>query len=261
MPFSRHQPQSSPRVAFIAGESVDFAVRRQFPVIITVRDRLSPLLSLLDWLEHVEQRDVWLCDNASTYPPMLRFLNETRHRVVRNQRNLGHRAPWLSGLTAELGADRPFIVTDPDVVPCESCPSDAVEYFAETLRLHPEIDKVGFALRIDDLPAHYAHRESVIDWEKQFWTNEFKPGFFFAPIDTTFAVYRAGFGHNNGRSLRSQPPYVARHLPWYENSASPTEEQSYYVEHADRLVSNWNSERIPANVRAKLLMLESTTES
>lgn len=233
-------------------------MRPQFPVIITVRDRLSPLLLLLEWLERVEQHEIWLCDNDSTYPPMVDFLASTDHRVVRNSRNLGHRAPWLSGLAAELGADRPFVVTDPDVVPCETCPEDAVEYFAETLRLHASIDKVGFSLRTDDLPAHFAHRESVVSWERQFRDNEFAPGFHFAPIDTTFAVYRPGFGHQNARSLRSQPPYEARHLPWYEDSANPTEEQVYYVRHADRLVSNWNSERIPANVRARLRVLQST---
>lgn len=235
-------------------------MRRQFPVIITVRDRLSPLLSLLQWLEHVDQHDVWLVDNASTYPPMVKFLDQTKHHVIRSERNLGHRAPWLSGLTAELGAEQPFIVSDPDVVPCETCPTDAVEYFAETLRIHPEIDKVGFSLRIDDLPTRFAHRDSVIAWETQFRRNEFKPGFHFAPIDTTFAVYRAGFGHRNAKSLRSQPPYEARHLPWYDDSANPTDEQAYYVTHADRLVSNWNSERIPANVRAKLQLLEPTTQ-
>lgn len=234
-------------------------MRRQFPVIITVRDRLSHLQMLLDWLERVEQRDIWLCDNASTYPPMVDFLSRTSHNVVRNNRNLGHRAPWLSGLAAELGSEQPFVVSDPDVVPCETCPDDAVEYFAETLRMNSEIDKVGFSLRTDDLPAHFAHRDSVVAWEDQFRTNEYGAGFHFAPIDTTFAVYRPGFGQQNARSLRSRAPYEARHMPWYEDSANPTEELTYYVRHADRLVSNWNSDRIPANVRAKLRNLAPST--
>ena len=234
-------------------------MNRQYPVIIIVRDRLSPLLQLLDWLDSVGQRDIWLCDNASTYEPMVKFLANTKTRVVYNGQNLGHRAPWLSGLAADLGLERPFVVTDPDVIPSESCPHDALDYFADTLSVHPELDKVGFSLRIDDLPAHFAHRDSVIAWERQFWTNQFKPGFFFAPIDTTFAVYRAGLRHQNGLSLRAQPPYDAHHTPWYENTLHPSEEHRYYVEHADRLVSNWNSDRIPANVRAKLKHLNAST--
>lgn len=234
-------------------------MNRQYPVIIIVRDRLSPLLQLLDWFEKIGQHNIWLCDNASTYEPMVKFLANTTHRVVFNGQNLGHRAPWLSGLAAELGMDRPFVVTDPDVVPSENCPHDALDYFADALSVHRDMDKVGFSLRIDDLPSHFAHRDSVIAWERQFWTNQFKPGFYFAPIDTTLALYRPGLGHQNSRSLRTQSPYDARHLPWYEDTANPTDEQRYYVSHADRLISNWNSDRIPANVRAKLKHLGTGT--
>ena len=225
---------------------------KQFPVIINVRDRLSALLDLLSWLEKMGQENVWLCDNASTYEPMVEFLRTTSHRVVFNEINLGHRGPWLSGLVTELGLDRPFIITDPDVVPCATCPLDALVYFAETLRVHHDIDKVGFSLRLDDLPATNRHRAAILAWEQQFWVNEFKPGFFFSPIDTTFALYRPGLGHQNARSLRSAPPYEARHMPWYEDSSQPSDELVYYNAHADRLISNWNSDRIPANVRAKL---------
>ena len=246
-------PASQPTpLACESGERSGLEVKRQYPIIITVRDRLTDLLSLLQWLSDVGQREVWLCDNASTYEPMVKFLANTTHRVVYNHQNLGHRAPWLSGLVAELGDNQPFVVTDPDVVPCETCPHDALDYFWDTLQVHSDMDKVGFSLRIDDLPEHFAHRDSVVLWERQFWTNQFKPGFFFAPIDTTFAVYRPGLGHRNSRSLRAHAPYEARHMPWYDNSASPTVEQEYYVKHADHLISNWNSDRIPANVRAKL---------
>jgi hypothetical protein len=41
-------------------------------------------------------------------------------------------------------------------------------------------------------------------------------------------------------------------MPWYEDSSQPSDELVYYNAHADRLISNWNSDRIPANVRAKL---------
>lgn len=71
---------------------------RQYPVIITVRDRLSCLRQLLNWLEGAEQHEIWLCDNASTFPPLVEFLKTTKHNVVYNNFNLGHRAPWLSGL-------------------------------------------------------------------------------------------------------------------------------------------------------------------
>ena len=227
----------------------------QFPVIINVRDRLSALLDLLAWLEKVGQENIWLCDNASTYEPMVEFLRSTSHHVVFNEVNLGHRGPWLSGLVTELGLDRHFVVTDPDVVPCEECPTDALDVFQETLLHNPTVDKVGFGLRIDDLPATYTHRDDVIMWESQFWKYVHHAGFFTAEIDTTFAMYRPGEGHQNNRALRSQPPYVARHTPWYQDSANPTEEQRYYVEHADSLIINWDKKVLPASLRAHLQLL------
>ena len=97
---------------------------KQYPVIITVRDRLSCLKELIGWLELAGQNEIWLCDNASTYPPLVEFLRTTKYRVVYNNFNLGHRAPWLSGLVPELGHDRFFIISDPDVVPDKNTPSD-----------------------------------------------------------------------------------------------------------------------------------------
>lgn len=225
----------------------------QFPVIINVRDRLTPLCELVSWLERVGQRDIWLCDNDSTYEPLVEYLRHTPHHVVRNGTNLGHRAPWLSGLVTELGLDRPFIVTDPDVVPSEECPDDALEVFHDVLMRSKGVDKVGFSLRIDDLPRHYEHRDAVIGWERQFWRERHPSGFWQAAIDTTLAVYRAGEHHRNDRALRSPHPYVARHMPWYQDSANPDAEQTYYSEHADSLIINWDRKKLPASLRAHLL--------
>jgi len=152
-------------------------------------------------------------------------------------------------LVPRLGRKSLFVVTDPDVVPDELCPSTALEHFASLLERHPEIDKVGFGLRIDDLPSTYAHRAHVIAWESQFWTTEVEPGVYAAPIDTTFALYRPGFGHSNNRALRTGAPFVARHTPWYLDSDNPTYEQTWYVSHADKTVTNWDQTTLPAWLR------------
>lgn len=233
----------------------------QYPVIINVRDRLSALLDLVAWLEKMGQEEIWLCDNASTFPPMVEFLHSTKHHVVFNEINLGHRGPWLSGLVTQLGLEHHFVVTDPDVVPVEECPDDVFQVFHETLNRYPEVDKVGFSLRLDDLPDCYAHRDDVILWESQFWRNTHPSGFFVAEIDTTFAMYRPGEGHQNDRALRSKPPYVARHTPWYQDSSNPTEEQTYYVQHADSLIINWDKRTLPASLRAHLQLLRSQHHS
>lgn len=227
----------------------------QYPIIIITRDRLEPLRQLVAWLEGMGQENIWLCDNASTYPPLVEYLKSSPHNVVYNEINFGQRGPWLSGLVTELGLNTYFIVTDPDVLPDNECPSDALDVFQRMLFDHPDIDKVGFSLRIDDLPDQYLHAENVRLWESQFWTNTYAPGFYFAPIDTTFAMYRPGEGHQNAKSLRVAPPYTARHLPWYQDSANPTVELTYYLEHADTLIINWDRKVLPASLRAHLMQM------
>lgn len=218
----------------------------QYPVFITVRDRVGPLVELLEWLEQVGQHDVWLVDSGSTYPAMIDFLDRTHHHVVRTGRNLGHRAPWLSGTVQRVAHERHFVVSDPDVVPDPACPADALDRFRELLDRYPEIDKVGFGLRTDDLPEHYPLRDDVIDWERPFWQREVEPGVFDAGIDTTFALYRPLDRRDEmPRSLRTGFPYVARHLPWYLDPTQLSDEDRYYRDHADRTVSNWDRDALP----------------
>jgi hypothetical protein len=216
------------------------------PIVIIVRDRLEPLQQLVNWLERAGLHDVVLVDNASTYPPLVAWLDECSYRVVRLPHNLGHRAPWIAGVIAEVGYDRHFVVTDPDVVPDDACPLDALDHFRTLLDAHPDIDKVGFGLRIDDLPAHYALADEVRRWEARYWTDEIAPGVYRAAIDTTFALYRPGRWHRLDAALRTGPPYVARHIPWYANTASPTDEERYYHDHLDPSVNTWDQGRSPS---------------
>ena len=89
----------------------------QPPIFIVVRDLLSPLQQLVNWLERAGHDRIVLVDNDSTYPPMVEYLSATPHTVVRCGWNMGHRSPWLSGAIFEMAHDEPYIVSDPDIVP------------------------------------------------------------------------------------------------------------------------------------------------
>jgi hypothetical protein len=216
------------------------------PVFVIVRDRLTALRRLIDWLERAGHDEIWLVDNDSTFPPLVEFLNETPHHVVRLGHNLGHRSPFLSGTVQRVAADRHFVVTDPDVVPDDDCPLDAVDHFRELLDRHPEIDKVGFGLRIDDLPDTYPLAPAVRAWEARFWTNEVEPGVYRADIDTTFALYRPLHRrHREDSALRTGAPYVARHLPWYLGPDDLGDEDRWYRQHGEPTTFNWDREELP----------------
>ena len=216
------------------------------PVFLIVRDRLTPLVELVEWLERAECEEIWLIDNDSTYPPLLEYTACTPHEVVRTGRNLGHRSPWLAGAVQRHAHGRRFVVSDPDVVPDSGCPLDAVRHFGKLLDRYPEIDKVGFGLLIDDLPDHYPLASSVRAWEEPFWRDEVEPGVFRAGIDTTFALYRQlDRRHVDANALRTGPPYVARHMPWYIDPEDLNDEDRWYREHADRATSNWDRTELP----------------
>ncbi len=232
MRFGSHSIGRTPRVGV---REVD---HRKIPVLITCRDRLTPLVELVNWLERAGHERIYLIDNDSTYPPLLEFYEKTAHDVIRLNANLRYKAPWLGDVVRTVAAGHPYVVSDPDVVPVEECPLHAVAVFQEALLRFPRYRKAGFGLRIDDLPSSYQHRKHVQLWEQQFWRKQIEPGLFDAPIDTTFALYRAGLKFHTRPAIRTGPPYIARHLPWYADGDQPDEEERYY-RHRAALERTW----------------------
>jgi hypothetical protein len=218
----------------------------QFPILITCRDRLSPLVELLTWLECSGQDRIYLLDNASTWPPLLEFYERTNHQVIRLGANIGQRAAWDAGIVERHCVGEYYVVSDPDVVPVEDCPPDALDVFHDALQRFPSRSKTGFGLKVDDLPDHYRFAEEVRTWEAQFWERELAPGLYDAQIDTTFALYRPGVPFQIDNSIRTGEPYVARHTAWYANSSALSEEERYYRQRARADVTHWNASELPA---------------
>lgn len=206
------------------------------PIFINVRDRLGPLRDLVAWLEHAGHQRITLLDNASTYGPLIDYLDRTPHRVVYLGENLGARALWLSGLAP---TDEPYVNTDPDIVPIEDCPPKAVARLRYLLEAYGA-PKVGLGLYLEDVPAHCPH----LDWErslvgiasKQFPVptgHEIAPGVFRSLVDTTFAIYQPGVPFDLP-AIRTGYPFQARHVSpsWYGGALS--DEDRHYLEHARR---------------------------
>jgi len=242
---------SAPRA--LLTESRRTALRRDFrssyrdvPIIINSRDRRACLEQMIAWLRPAGYSNLVILDNASTYPPLLEYLRalDDETLVFRLTRNLGPRALWASGLIGEL-SDVPFVYTDPDVVPTEECPGDAVLELSELLRVHRRASKAGLGIRIDDIPERYAEKSAVQSWEARFWQRPLARNCYDAMVDTTFALYRPGSWHQL-QAVRSAPPYLARHLPWYADSSKPTPEERYYAEHALSHMTSWGGKEVSA---------------
>ena len=217
----------------------------RIPIIINNRNRLSFLKTLIHSLESRGYTNIYIIDNASSYPPLLNWYEkECAYKVYRLNQNLGHLALWKSGIIKQFRKDY-FVYTDPDVVPDENCPADFMEVFLSILKKYPFIEKVGFALKIDDLPDSFDKKKEVTDWEQQFWRRRIENNLplYKAAIDTTFALYRPYYllgGNLHSPHIRVGEPYVAKHLPWYSDSAHLLEEDIYYIQHSETF-THWTT--------------------
>jgi hypothetical protein len=193
-------------------------------IVINCRDRVTHLRKLVGWLERAGHERIVLLDNASTFPELLDFYERTPHEVVRLDRNAGSRAIWLSDRTPS----EPFVYTDPDILPIDACPADAIAYLAELLDRFPRAQKAALGLYLDDVPETL----DSLEWERSLVAGSklCAPGVFDTLSDTTFALYRANapFGLH---ALRTGWPYQARHMSWYSQEPLSAED-AYYLERA-----------------------------
>lgn len=207
------------------GWDVDY---REIPVIINNYNRLEWVKELINWLEKAGMKNLFILDNASTFPPLLAYYETTKHTVIRLNANIGYKAIWDTKVHLWF-KDLPYIYTDPDVMPLATCPLDVVDYFKKILMESDEITKVGFGLKIDDIPDFYPQKDQVLEWESKHWNNPIAENLYKADIDTTFALYKPNCkGQQWGRTLRTGGVYQLQHLPWYQNPNHLSEEEQNY---------------------------------
>lgn len=181
-----------------------------------------------------------LLDNGSTYPPLLEWLDNCPYQVIRVGSNAGCYGFWRAGRHYHLTT--PYIVSDSDL-DLSTVPADVVAKLAAVLADNPDVVKVGLSLEIDDLPETYPFRDAVFGWERPYWTVP-RGEHWLANIGATFALYDPARNELLDRdfypAIRLNRPYTARHLPWYTDFSSLSDELRYYYERCDN-VAYWGS--------------------
>jgi hypothetical protein len=219
---------------------------KDIPIFIICRDRVDSLRVLVSWLEHRGLKNILFIDNDSIYPPLIEYFRDTPYQVFPTKLNIGHKSPWISGFVKTLVPDGFYVVTDPDVIPIEDCPDDILDRFMELHEEFFDYQKIGFGLKIDDLPKEYSLRNSVVEWESQFWKYELKPDVYEAPLDTTFALYKPyNYQYFLTPSIRTGGKMMARHMPWYSDTSKPTNEDIFYKKRVDGEITSWNMDKLP----------------
>jgi len=204
---------------------------KNIPIIINNFNRLDYLKRLIASLEKKGYTNIYILDNVSTYPPLLAYYKTCPYKIFYLKKNYGYLALWKSEVFKKFKKDF-YVYTDVDVVPIEERPDDFMNIFLKALKKHKSARKVGFSLRIDNLPDHYKFKSKVIDWEKQFYKDKEDSLLYRAQIDTTFALYRPRAKRGTNKNIpmfRTAYPYSAEHLPWYQNSNIISEEEKFYI--------------------------------
>ena len=220
---------------FIVKKISDF---RSIPIVINNRNRYTFLKQLVDYLIEKQFTNIIIIDNKSSYPELLKYYDELKLmgiNIIYLDENLGFKALEMIPIYKKIRKGY-YIYTDPDVLPVSECPDDFVEYFFNLLQRYPKVQKVGFSLKIDDLPDHFDRKNEVADWESALYKLRLEEGVYEAPIDTTFALHRPlSKISTQGRykHIRTTYPYQARHLPWYNNTMDLSDEEKYYITHVE----------------------------
>jgi len=168
-----------------------------------------------------------IVDNASTYPPLLKYYETCPHKVIRLDRNWGNCVLWHGpgnnqAILNEFGLDGHFIITDPDL-DLTGIPKDWLHELEVGLEVdNPRAWKSGFSLKIDDLPPDVHHQQGM-EWSRPIHGGRF----YQASIDTTFCLCRTR--KHDFAAIRTGPPYTARHMPWYYQTVEdlPADELYY----------------------------------
>lgn len=217
--------------------------KSETPIIVPVFNLVTYAKFMVDQLKSYGLENFIICDNASTYQPMIDYLNELSktERVVRFDQNLG---PRVFTENAEFLSIMPeyFIITDPDLIFNNKLPKNFILKMKRILDMYG-ISKVGFAIDIEETKDKFFDYWQVKKWEGHYWSNEVKvheekDALYLAAIDTTFCLHKKDFVINELKqkkqgiaqtsAFRIAGRFTCEHMGWWKDQPVPKEELDFY---------------------------------
>ena len=221
---------------------------KDLPIYIISYNRLNYVKQTVEWLRGFGYKNITIIDNNSDYEPLLEYFKDCPCKVIRMKKNYGHKVFYNNIRFLFKRLNHYFFLTDPDLYPIENCPDDFAEVFIKQMYKNVDVSKVGFSLKIDDIPDDFYLKDEVLSWEEKYYKDyyhddEFNVNCYKAGIDTTFALNspmifmpRLHFYE----AIRVGEPYQLRHLPWY--SIEDEKENEHYLKTKRNDISNWNGD-------------------
>jgi len=220
------------------------AIGNRIPILLPTFNNPTYLSQMVSQLTKMQGIAIFVLDNRSEYPPMVRLLRDLSDgkslAVVKFRENNGPHFIFKSKEFYEM-LPKYFIYTDPDLLLNTNLPDDFIHKLIQVSEKF-SCGKTGFALDLSDSENFKRDKffagtktETIFKWESKFWKTKLKNNLglllYDAPIDTTFALYNKKFFQKDDffyDAIRVAGNFTAKHLPWYESSIVPTEEVEFY---------------------------------
>jgi len=217
------------------------------PIIIISFNQLFYLKQLINFLLERKFENIIIIDNSSTYPPLLKYFEEIKENVTIEfmSSNNGQNVFFNDKELMNKYGKGYYVLTDADIVPNNSLPENFMAILLNYLdKYFNKINKVGFALNIDDIPDHFPQKDKVINWEEKFWKDLFEPNAYNAHLDTTFALYKPSYPSRFYnvefyKAIRLAENFTSKHGGWYKDIHNLSDEDKYYMNSAKNF-SSWN---------------------
>lgn len=220
---------------------------KTIPVVIVNFNQLFYLQKQVDFYLNRGFKNIVIIDNLSTYPPLLHYYKtiEPQVKIEYMKENWGHLVFFEKQEIYQKYGSTFVVISDADIVPNPNLPHNFMRTLINTLLdNYKKVLKVGFALRLDDIPCFYPNKEKVLQWEQQYWDKKIAENLYEAHLDTTFALYKPNPKHYIQRksdfynAIRIGDDFTAQHGGWYIDYENLTEEQEFYIKNASTS-SSW----------------------
>jgi len=228
------------------------ALKGEMPVMIICYNNGVYVKNLVHQLNGFNITPI-VIDNCSSDEQTLKTLSQLASKkqayIAYSEKNFGHFVGFLDPIYQQL--PNYFAYTDPDLDLNKDLPKDFLQKLIN-LTDHYQVYKAGFALdllndeQVIDVSQHisqtkpfdYQNDFSVRQFEAQFWRLPMKHDkleIYYAPIDSTFAVYnKQNYRGNFYDAIRVAGKYSSIHLPWFPQLDIMNEAQKLAYLNSDR---------------------------
>jgi FkbM family methyltransferase len=238
------QESSQPR-SVESTRSIAELFQHDIPILIPTFENPTYVRHMIEQLRWRGLSNIVVVDNASISPEMRDFLqSDLDARIIRLDRNYGPRHIFLDDESYFSLPDL-FCVTDPDLELNPDLPADFLGKLVSLTERY-QVGKAGFSLDISDRAALRQEKfnmdgtdYTIWDWEQQFWMDPVGElgdlgTIYRATIDTTFALYNKRYFDRRRymNAVRVAGVFTCRHLPWYQETGLPPQEEFVYRQYA-----------------------------